>query len=393
MNKISEKSISDDPLVLTRAWQNDASFLLIPEKASINSTWLEQSVQTLPDELRTWHYGLLTSGSSGHPKLIIGSRSRSEKLVQTLHQIQESEEVENTILALPLTYSFAFVNQWLWSHIYKRNLVYSQGLSDPQVFCQNLKASHNAKICLVGSMVPVLLKLFANLSFPGIIRLHFAGGRFPQEYIPSLIQMFPNAKIFNNYGCAEALPRLTVRAAEASLEAANIGRPLPGVELASFDENKLFFRSIYGAVAYIDESGFHKIESKDWVPTGDVGQECGDGSWMLLGRTNEVFKRHGEKVSLMTLTQTVRPLWKGDLAFYREVDPMGEEGHVLVLSPTTKNEDILPILKAFRQNHSRSSWPLRIECAEALPLLPNGKFDIQALSQQKEKSILWYQRI
>ena len=71
-------------------------------------------------------------------------------------------------------------------------------------------------ICLIGAQVPLLIEYYAGHVFSGVIRVHFAGGRFPAERLGDLHQIFPNAQIFNNYGCAEALPRLTLRPAEAA---------------------------------------------------------------------------------------------------------------------------------------------------------------------------------
>src|ERR1035441_6572038 len=108
-------------------------------------------------------------------------------------------------------------------------------------------------ICLVGAQVPLLAQYYEDHSFPGVIRVHFAGGRFPQERLDEVRRLFPQAAIFNNYGCAEAMPRLTLRRAEAATVAHHIGWPLPGVEMQSDEGSRVLFRSPYGAVALMDE--------------------------------------------------------------------------------------------------------------------------------------------
>ena len=393
MTTLLEKEAQRDIQLLRRAWENKSTFAFLTEKTGVGHEWIEKSLSLLPDEMKNGHFVLLTSGTTGAPKLVIGQRQRSEKLAATLHQLQEGEPVEETILALPLSYSYAFVNQWLWSHCHQRRLRLTSGLSDPTALRQALQQARNAMICLVGVQVPLLASYFQGQSFPGIIRVHFAGGRFPQENLPLVRALFPKATIFNNYGCAEALPRLTLRKAEEADQAADVGRPLPGVELSVNEATELLFRSPYRAVGIVEDAKFSLIPSEAWVKSGDLAQPTEQGTWRLLGRASEVFKRHGEKISLATLMTTVTGAWTGQAVFYREPDSSGEDGCVLVLAPAPAPGQLQEILLSLRQHHGRAHWPLRIECSAALPLLPNGKPDVHGAAVMKDKTRLWYQRI
>jgi acyl-CoA synthetase (AMP-forming)/AMP-acid ligase II len=313
--------------------------------------------------------------------------------VRVLHDVQESDAVATTVGLLPLSYTYAFVNQWLWAHVMNRVYVPTAGLTNPAELYRILEGASAVMLCLVGVQVPLLLAHFADAIFPGVIRVHFAGGRFPQERLPEVRVLFPNASVYNNYGCAEALPRLTVRKATAPAEAANVGRPLPGVELRVNDPDAIHFRSPYAAVGVVEGEAFIPIGAEDWVPSGDLGFLNADGSWTLLGRPGEVFKRHGEKVSLLALTTTVTSAWSGQHAFYRERDPSGEEGCVLAIAPMATAIEIRSVLSALRRNHPRSHWPLRIESLPVLPMLDNGKVDIRSIITVGSKCVLWKQHI
>jgi len=301
--------------------------------------------------------------------------------------------VSETVCALPLTYSYAFINQWLWAKVFNRKLRLTRGFSEPDHLKEALSKARNAMLCMVGGQVSLLRRYFPEIVFPGIIRLHFAGGRFPQEQLDFLRHCFPNAEIFNNYGCAEAMPRLTLRRAEDASEAAHIGLTLPGIEMTSDSQKRLLFRSPYGAVAYVDDEGFHSIIPEEWVSSGDIGERLDDGGWCLLGRANDVFKRYGEKISLPQLLTTVKNNWAGDAAFYQEIDASGEQACVLVLNPEPDKQQVRQILMAFRNNHSRPHWPLRIESVDQMPLLPNGKTDTLGLTESPRNQLHWRQRI
>ncbi len=131
----------------------------------------------------------------------------------------------------------------------------------------------------------------------------------------------------------------------------------------------------------------------EWVPTGDLGEQLKDGSWKLLGRASEVFKRFGEKISLPRVLTTIKKCWNGDAAFFNSVDPGGEQAYVLVLSPEPSKEQLREILMGFRKNHTRPHWPLRIESMDQLPILANGKTDLLGLENAPDKIVHWRQRI
>jgi acyl-CoA synthetase (AMP-forming)/AMP-acid ligase II len=391
MYALREDDVVGDLSLLDRAWRGLETFVFTPRKSGISDEWIAAAMEQVPEALRGRHFCLLTSGSTGRPKLIIGSRERAEALARLLHSVQESEDAKQAVVLLPLSYSYAFVNQWLWARVCGRTLVPTRGFADPSSLRDALRDTSESLVCMVGGQLRLLADHFAEEQFPGVSRLHFAGGPFPQDRLEELRRTFPSARVFNNYGCAEAMPRLTVRRAEDGASSRDIGRPLPGIELRSDESSALVFRSPFGAVGWIDGEGFHAIERDTWTATGDLGVEVATGRFELLGRAGEVFKRYGEKVSLAALRSTVLGAWRGDAGFYRERDRAGEEGHVLVLAPHPTTTDVRGVLAALRAHHRRPHWPLRIESAERLPLLANGKPDVRAAAAG-ERQVHWDQR-
>lgn len=377
--------------MLSRAWRKPETFAFLPARSSLDPAWVDEVLGELPKHLRQDHFALLTSGSTGQPKLIIGARSRAERLAMVLHAIQDNEVAARAVVALPLSYSFAFVNQWVWATVHERELV-PTGLRDPVALRRVLASARDAMLCLVGVQSALIGAAFEGEAFEGVTRLHFAGGPFPQGQLPTLRQMFPCAEITNNYGCAEAMPRLTVRAATAHELGANVGRGLPGVELRADEAQRLHFRSVYGAVAVFENGRLREIGAEDWVPSGDLAEQEHDGTWRLLGRTGEIFKRHGEKVSPVQVLETVGRVWSAQAATYPDRDRSGEPGYVLVLAPMPDRARVRTLLRTMRDRHMRAQWPLRVEGRDTLPRLASGKVDAAALATQ-EGTVLWDQRI
>jgi acyl-CoA synthetase (AMP-forming)/AMP-acid ligase II len=378
---------------LAECWDREATFAYLPEKCPVPRDWMARALESLPQALRRGHFCVLTSGSTGNPKIVVGDKHRAERLAAVLHQVQRSEPVAETIVTLPLAYCYAFVNQWLWSRVSGRRLVMTSGFSRPDTLLASLRGARDTMLCLVGPQVPLLIGISGGEAFPGVLRVHFAGGRFPQEHLPRLRAMFPNARVFNNYGCAEAMPRLTLRVADDSREASDIGVPIPGVQLKTGGGGEILFLSEYRGVAQVDSGGCRAIADDEWMPSGDLGREGDDGHWHVLGRPGEVFKRYGEKVSIPQVLSTVNQRWDGQANCYRERDGAGEEGYALVLCPTPSEASVRAILQAMRTAHPRTHWPLRIESKDQLPLLPNGKVDGSALRDSDGKLLHWRQRI
>jgi len=389
---MQESEIRSNFRVLDTRWRSAETFAILPSNLPVTEEWLDDALHHLPQEFYTKHFLLLTSGSTGQPKLVVANRERAELLAEVIHRLQDGEATRETICCLPLSYSYSFVNQWLWSRILERRLILTDGFMRPGELKVALDAACDAMICMVGAQVPLLRSFFGDRTFPGIIRLHFAGGRFPQEQLDPLRQIFPNAKIFNNYGCAEAMPRLTIRRAEDADVAANIGRPVSGVELKTGEEDQLLFRSPFRAVGFIENSGFRAIADDEWVETGDLGRAADNGMWTLLGRKSEVFKRFGEKISLPAIEAVVQRVWHGELALYRETDSMGENGHIMVVAPHPEKRQLKAIMMELRRDFSRPHWPLRVESLERLPRLPNDKVDALALKERKDVIVHWSQR-
>lgn len=195
MRHLLETEIREDPARLAAAWAEEASLAIIPVRQGMEASWIADRAAQLPAELQSGCVLLTTSGSTGAPKLIVGSKARAEALARTLHTLQDSEPVQEALVVLPLSYCYAFVNQWLWAHLHGRRLIISPGLAAPDTLRAQLEHADRAMLCLVGSQVPLLLRHFAGRSFPGILRLHFAGGPFPGAHLDAVRDLFPRAHL------------------------------------------------------------------------------------------------------------------------------------------------------------------------------------------------------
>jgi acyl-CoA synthetase (AMP-forming)/AMP-acid ligase II len=377
----SSDGLAGGPVALNAAWTDDASLLLAPARRGVTETWLREAIDRVPPELARGHVALLTSGSTGAPRLVVGEKARAERLAGVMHDRQALDDVERTVTLLPLTYSYAFVNQWVWSHAHGRAVVTSPGLADVAATRALLREGPDTMVCLVGPLFSLLARhVEGTEALASVTRVNFAGGPFPWHEREALARVLPRARVFNNYGCAEAMPRLTITPLEALRGPGDLGEPLPGVELRVDEHGELRFRSAYGAIGLVEDGTWREVGAEDWLGTQDLALADDDGRFTLLGRRSEVYKRFGEKVSVAQQLDAVREVWPGQAAAMMERDPAGEPAHVVVLAPEPSDDEVRGVLKVFRARFPRAHWPLRVDSVDALPLLASGKPDLRALA-------------
>ncbi len=378
--------VGDDDLAashdgLAAAWSSDRSVVLAPTRRGVNPAWFRDALDRLPAALAHDHVALLTSGSTGTPRLVVGTKSRARAMASCIHVHQDNHAVARTVTLLPLTYSYAFVNQWVWAHAHDRTLVVSPGLADVSATRALLRDGPDTMVCLVGPLFSLLARHVPDGEpLTSVTRVNFAGAPFPWPERAALARVFPRARVFNNYGCTEAMPRLTITAMDALTGPSDLGVPLPGVELGIDAAGELRFRSAYGAVGLVEDGAYREVAADQWLGTQDVAVAHDDGRFALLGRRSEVYKRHGEKVSVAQQLEAVRAVWVGQAAAMMERDPAGDPAHVVVLAPTPSADQLRAVLKVFRARFPRAHWPLRVDCVDTMPLLETNKPDLQALA-------------
>lgn len=336
-------------------------------------------------------FALLTSGSTGKPKVIATSAVRAAAGVQAIHAAQALEPCACTAMSLPAAYSYAFVNQLLWSVLLRRSLVVSRGLTPPVDTFRRLDASGADMLCLVASQVRSLAALGIDglIPLPRVTRVNFAGAPFPAERMREIRCLFPNARVFNNYGCAEAMPRLCIREVSEPVDPFHVGPPIGDLRLrigGDRDTGPVQFRGSSTALGVLESDG--RLRRFDaWIDSGDTGRIENDGSLRVLGRHDQVVKVAGERLNLSEIETTLLACGFDHAFVWKSAD---EEAIVAVVStPRSAPSEIRSRLRSLL---SRIALPRHIYVAPRWKQLPNGKTDREALrdaARSGELETLW----
>lgn len=90
------------------------------------------------------------------------AKGTNRKPVAQIHTALLLEPVVIAIVSFPLTYPYAFVNQWVWSTVFSRKLVFTSGLSNPSVLLHTLAEESNSMFFMVGSQVALFRRIIKD---------------------------------------------------------------------------------------------------------------------------------------------------------------------------------------------------------------------------------------
>jgi amino acid adenylation domain-containing protein len=335
-----------------------------------------------------------TSGSTGAARLVAASGAAIARAIAAIAASQGLAAVGTTGLLLPPHYSFALVNQVIWSIVTGARLVLTPGLATPGETFALLAAEHAEMLCLVGRQARALARLgfdAPSRALPAVKVVNFAGGPFPIDCLAAIRRLFPQARILNNYGCTEAFPRVSAREVGSGDEpVTDVGRPIATVTVSIHDETGaplppdvvglIRVRGPSTAMGTLRADGSVEPFSTDGsFATGDHGRLTPAGDLHVLGRADQVINVGGERVSLLKVEAVLRlhPRVE-DVIVVGAREPDGEQWPLACITgpdPPARAE----LTQHLMAHLPFAAWPRRVHYVREWPLLPNGKPDRRAV--------------
>lgn len=326
---------------------------------------------------------LLTSGSTGEPKLLAVTEESLAAGIRAIHDAQGLQDAASTAIWLPLAYSYALVNQLLWALLYERKAVVVSGLLDVPGSLARMRRDGIQMLCMVAHQIQTLAaRGDAEAPLDEVRVLNFAGAPFPTASFAYLRALFPAARIYNNYGCTEAMPRLTVCRVRGDAHPVTLVGPAIGtirLRIGAHDGTEV------GPIEFQGESascGLLRADGSvqahpEWIASGDLGRLDRD-LLHVMGRHDQIVKVGGERFSLIEIEQAVLSLGFSQALIWQEAIADGDKRILAVVSgeriPTNAE-----LARQLRLRLPSAMWPARIDWIEQWPLLPGGKTDRGAL--------------
>ncbi len=316
--------------------------------------------------LKEWFSGsstlsLHTSGSTGKPKKITVRKEQMLQSAKSTCDFFKLKKGDKVLLCLPLDY--------IAGKMMVVRTLYA-GLDIYPIEPAGHPLAETAIPFDFAAMVP--LQVYNSLRseeerqrLSRIKHLIIGGGAIDETLEKELIS-FPNA-IFSTYGMTETLSHVALRRISGA-EASRYYTPLPSVVVTLSEDNNL----IVNAPLVADEPCI----------TNDIAELRQDGSFRIIGRTDNVINSGGIKVQIEELEQVLHPHINGNFVITSIPHPKLGEAIVLLLDQTT---DPVSAEEAVRQLLPRHQQPLLIHTVTTIPHTGNGKTDRAATKQLAKK--------
>lgn len=310
-----------------------------------------------------------TSGSTGEPKFVTFARAsvvRSAAKIAGYLGLAASDRVG---IVQSLEHGYGLVGQLLSALAVGADVVWAAA----PFFDEQAATLTTARTTVIAG-VPYSLSQLARAGLAGteLRVIGSAGGPLGVAVGERLRSAFPGATIYNQYGCTEAGPRLTACGSDRpEFARGSVGAAIEGVSLKVDTDGEILFRADTEAMDYAgDPEATARARRDGWYRTGDLGR-LEDGHLYVEGRTDEVVKVRGQKVSLAAVARAVEAAGARS-AVAAVVSPDGaDDVQIGVLYEGDGAVERLALTKRL----PLESLPSKLVRVEALPRLPGGKID------------------
>ncbi len=349
---------------------------------------------------------LYTSGSTGRPKgvvlshrnLIAGADSVSSYLCNTADDV--------ILAALPLSFDAGF-SQLTTAFTVGAHVVLVNYLLPRDVVRLCAKHGVTGLTC-----VPPLWNQLADQEWPPEATRHLryfanTGGRMPKSTLDKLRAVFPAAQPYLMYGLTEAFRSTYLDPAEVDRRPDSVGKAIPNAEILvvredgsitdAGEQGELVHRGALVAMGYWNDpertaerfrpapglKGGLCAEIAVW--SGDLVSRDEDGFLYFVGRTDEMIKTSGYRVSPSEIEEVVYGTGLVRDAVAMGVDDPDLGQHILIaVSPAegVKEVDEAALLAELKRQLPLYMLPKQVVVRPDLPRSPNGKFDRNRLRQE-----------
>jgi acyl-coenzyme A synthetase/AMP-(fatty) acid ligase len=269
---------------------------------------------------------LLTSGSTGSPKLVRHSLRNVEVNAENVRQLFGLTADERAMAILPMYYTMGL--SVITSHLLAGATVLLSGRSMlDKGFWATLREA--TSFTGVPYSYELLMRMrFMRMDLPNLRVLSQGGGKLTEEMFRALAQYAHDTgkRFIATYGQSECTARMAYLPAELALEkTCSIGFAEPGGQLSLVDENghESFTGEATGELVYRGENvtlgyafGPEDLtkgdENHGVMHTGDLARRDADGCYFIVGRLKRFLKIYGIRVDLEELENLIQSTFKTD---------------------------------------------------------------------------------
>lgn len=334
---------------------------------------------------------LFTSGTTGEPKGVVLSHAAIHG--NAMATVGSFEMVNVEKLFAPIPFRFVSALSHFVATLY--NEVSYKGSEKKYLKTELLEAlSDNGCDAFGGS--PLQLRWISELATEYSVNLNWlmaSGDNLPTQTIDAIHSVMPAAKIVTAYGLTELGGRFCILPPSKTREkSGSVGKPIKGLRYVILDENnqpvssgesgQICVSGDYLFDGYLnDEQKTSESMTEHGFATGDMGAVDEQGYLYLNGRSDDVFKSGGLKVSTLPIAALLMSSGQfDDLAVIAKADEV--LGHIPVVYYVLKSGMEFkkgPLMKAIRAQLPTGHLPREFHPIARIPRTGSGKIQRKVL--------------
>ena len=349
---------------------------------------------------------IYTSGSTGFPKGVMMTHQSMVFTSWSLIEYLRLSEDDRILLILPLSFDYGLY-QLLMAVTISGSLIVEQSFTFQTSVYKHIDMYKPTVFPGVPTIYAMMIDTNkkTGLSFDCIRKVTNTAAALPSEFVPDLKKIFPKALIFKMYGLTECKRVCYLEPELIEIKTASVGKAIPGTEvfLLSAEGNPvppgergiLHIRGPHVMLGY-----WHKEElsnemlkkgalpgerilcSNDWFKMDD------EGFLYFLGRTDDIIKTRGEKVSPVEIENIIYNITGiKEVAIIGIPDKiMGESIIAFITTHGNVQLNANNILKECTSKLESFMIPQRVLFLKEMPKSSNGKIDKKELKKMLEEN-------
>ncbi len=276
------------------------------------STGTLENPGTIPLDLAALVY---TSGSTGNPKGVMLSHQNMVFAQGSLVEYLRLSSNDIILNLLPLAFDYGLYQALMAVHL-GATLVLERTFAFPAAIVKRVQDEGVTVFPGVPTVFATLLTQHRNspISMPSVRRYTNTAAHLPDEYVPGLLEMSPGALVYKMYGLTECKRVCYLEPELVLSKPSSVGKAIPGTEAYLLGEDgepvvagqtgTLYVRGPHVMMGYwnLPQQTDHmlkpgKFPGERVLCTHDFFRKDSDGFLYFMGRSDDIIKSRGEKVS------------------------------------------------------------------------------------------------
>lgn len=342
---------------------------------------------------------IYTSGSTGEPKGVMHTHQSMLFALQSLVEYLRLEESDQLLCILPLAFDYGLYQLLMAIHI-GATLVLERSFTYPAQVFKVMEADGITVFPGVPTVFAMLLAAHERqpLCFPKVRCVTNTAAALPASFNTRLQEVFPQAVIYRMYGLTECKRVSYLPPDQIEQKPESVGIAIPGTEVMVLDDagqpikpgevGTLYVRGPHVMLGYWNqpEQTGHMLKpgslpGERLLCTHDLFTVDQDGYLYFIGRTDDIIKTRGEKVSPLEIEKVLYGVAEiREAAVLGVPDPvLGQAVHAFISLTEGNALNERQIKKLCSDRLEAFMVPKHLTILPELPKSSNGKIDKKAL--------------